>query len=882
MGRITQGLVAFNRGLVSRLALARTDLTRVGLSAETMTNWMPRVLGAMSLRPGMGYLATAPGACIYMPFVFSTLDTALIEASANRLRIFVDDAVVTRPTVTATVTNGSFDTDLTGWTDADEAGASSVWSAGYLSLTGTGFKSAVRQQSVAVAEGGTEHALDIVVTRGPVVLRVGSTLGGDEYIAQTTLATGRHSLAFTPTDTFHIDLSNDRATAALVDSVQVDSGVLELVTPWGEDDLLALRWDQSGDVLFVAADGYQQKRIERRGTHSWSLVDYAPEDGPFRVLNVSATRLAPSALSGDVTITANNSLFRSGHVGALFRITSIGQNVAADLTGDGQFTGEIRVTGVGTERAFTIVRAGTWTGTLRLQRSISEPGAWTNVTTYTSNGTTSFSDGLDNQIIYYRLGFSTGDYGSGTAEASMSYSNGGLTGIARITAVASSTSASAAVLTPFGATDESSDWSEGEWSDYRGWPTAVAFYEGRLCWAGRDRFWASISDEFASFDDTREGDSGPISRSIGSGPVDSVNWLLGLQRLCLGTDGSEWTAHSSALDEPLSPTNFQLKEASTQGSAAVAAVKIDSRGIFVQRSGIRAFQLTSAGQDSIRIDYAAEDMTAIVPEIGSPGIRRMAVQRQPDTRVHFVRDDGAVAVLIFDAVENVMCWLEVETDGTVEDVVVLPGMIEDQVYYLVRRTIGSTTARYLEKWAREDECRGGQLCKLGDSFITYEGDPISVVTGLDHLEGRSVVAWGDGTDRGTYTVSGGQITLSSDASSIMVGLYYRARWKSTKLAYGAVAGTALTKNKRVHGLGIILADTHAQGLRYGPDFSTLDDMPMIEGFAAVDQDSIWTDYDDDMISFPGEWGTDSRVCLEAAAPRPATVLAIAVTMETNE
>jgi hypothetical protein len=52
-----------------------------------------------------------------------------------------------------------------------------------------------------------------------------------------------------------------------------------------------VRFDQSADVLFVACEGHQQRRIERRGTspnaRSWSVVLYQPEDGPFDLLNVT-------------------------------------------------------------------------------------------------------------------------------------------------------------------------------------------------------------------------------------------------------------------------------------------------------------------------------------------------------------------------------------------------------------------------------------------------------------------------------------------------------------------------------------------------------------------------------------------------------------------
>ncbi len=79
-----------------------------------------------------------------------------------------------------------------------------------------------------------------------------------------------------------------------------------------------------------------------------------------------------------------------------------------------------------------------------------------------------------------------------------------------------------------------------------------------------------------------------------------------------------------------------------------------------------------------------------------------------------------------------------------------------------------------------------------------------------------------------------------------------------------------------------MKDTHALGLRFGPDFDSLDDMPGIEEGEAVDSNYIWEDYDFDAVEFGGDWSTDSRICLEAAAPRPCTVLACVVSVKTND
>jgi len=191
--------------------------------------------------------------------------------------------------------------------------------------------------------------------------------------------------------------------------------------------------------------------------------------------------------------------------------------------------------------------------------------------------------------------------------------------------------------------------------------------------------------------------------------------------------------------------------------------------------------------------------------------------------------------------------------------------------------------RYLEKWAPEDQCRGAAVNKLADSFITYSGAATTTITGLSHLEGESVVVWGATKDLGTKTVSGGQITgLSESVTSAVVGLPYTAQWKSAKLAHAANLGTALVQPKRIASLGLILADTHHDGLQFGPDFDNLDDLSQTLRGTAVASDTIHTAFDCESVAFPGEWTTDSRLCLQAAAPRPCTILAAVVQMETRD
>lgn len=845
----------------------------------------------MSLRAGLEYLhPTKDNSFAYhLPFVFAINDTAILQLTNNAMRVIIDDEVIMREAVATTVTNGTFDSNLTGWTDNDEVGGVSQWVAGgFMGLSSNGTANARRDQAVTVAalEVDIVHALRIEVERGDVTVRIGTTSGGDELFPETTLRKGSHSLAFTPTaTTFHIRLSSRTVYESLVNSIQIEAeGAMVLTTPWSEDVLGNLRFEQSGDVIFCACGATVRPiRIERRSRTSWSVVDYLANNGPLRGLNITSTTLTPSALTGDVTLTASNPTFTPGNVGGIVAIDSLGQSVTSTITAENSFTNDIRVTGIGESRRFAVTITGvTGSGsTVTLQRSVGATGAWTDVITYTTDQTTTYLDALDNQIIFYRIGVATGDYSAGTIEPTLAYTAGSIRGYARIVGYTSATQVSAIVLEPFGALTASPDWYEGAWSTRRGFPTAVALYEGRLAWAGRDKIDLSVSDDFANFDDTFEGDAGPISRSIGAGPVDTINWLLPAQLLLMGGQGSEFLCRSSTLGEPLTPTNFNLKEASSRGSIRTAAVKVDSSAVFVDRSGERVYELEF---DSIAQNYSPNDLTEVIPELARAGVRRIGVQRRPDTRLHFIMLDGTVLVFVFDKAEEVKAWVSFVTDGDVEDVVTLPATQEDRVYYSIRRDIDGQSVRYLEKFALQSECEGGTLNKQADAFIhlSYE-TPTDTITGVEHLEGKEVVLWADGRDVGTFTVeNGGFLTGGVQVTNGIVGLKYTARYRSAKLNRLTQSGPAgLGAIKRITRLALVLYKTHAQGLRYGVSFDKLDDLPKAEEGETVDPDRIWDEYEQDSFAVNGVYEPDSRLCLEAAAPRPCTILAAVVEMEEN-
>jgi hypothetical protein len=688
----------FNYGMISKLALARQDIGKLQLGAAIQTNIIGRNLGAGRFRPGFGYITPTynNSACYNIPFVFAIDDTAVVEITNQLMRVLVDEEVVTRPSVTTAITNGTFASDLTGWTQDDDAGTSSYWSGGFMVLQGTRYNLARRRQEVTVSGGniGVEHGIRVTITRGPVIIKIGSTSGGQDYLPETELRDGVYSFTITPTGNFWIEFANRAEEAdALIDSVSIESaGEMTLALPYGTADLQYIRHTQSGDIIYVGCDGCPIKKIMRFSTNGWGVADYLPKDGPFLLPNTTGVRMTPSALTGQITLTSSKPYFTEEMEGGLFQITSVGQNVSANLSGADQYTDPIKVTGISGNRAFTVTRTGTWSGTLYLQRSVGEVGAWVDAgSTYTSNATTTENDGQDNSIIYYRVGFKSATYTSGTATVSLSYAGGGITGTCRVLDYTNSTNVIASVLKPLGGTTATELWSEGAWSEYRGYPSAIALFEGRMWLAGKDNIWGSLSDSYESFDDQVEGDAGLISRNLGEGPIDRINWLLALDRLAIGTQTSERNARSSSLDEPLTPDNFNIKTPSTRGSSPVQAEVVDINGFFTRNN--RLFKL-SYESERAAVDYASLDMTIIVPEVGESGFKQIEVQRYPDTRIHCLRNDGKVALFVFDEAEDVQCWQIIETDGVIEDMYVLPAeenATEDRVYYVVQRTINGVT-----------------------------------------------------------------------------------------------------------------------------------------------------------------------------------------------
>jgi hypothetical protein len=175
---------------------------------------------------------------------------------------------------------------------------------------------------------------------------------------------------------------------------------------------------------------------------------------------------------------------------------------------------------------------------------------------------------------------------------------------------------------------------------------------------------------------------------------------------------------------------------------------------------------------------------------------------------------------------------------------------------------------------------------LGGGVVSFDGGetPSNTMAVPAAYEGLTAELFSDRRRIGPLTVSGGQIALPNGRKETRLEAFFgfTAPFYSAKLAYAAQGGTALSQKKKVDHLGLVLYNTHFQGVQLGQSFAALDPMPQMLGEAAIAADTVFAEYDEATIAVPGTWDTDARLCLLAQAPRPATVGGVVVSINTNE
>ena len=594
------------------------------------------------------------------------------------------------------------------WLDNSTGAATITVTGGRLYLDSDGANTSIAEQLVSISETSSNHVLKFEIVHGPISLRIGSTSGEDDILGSDggyeDLKTGIHHISFDPdgNSSVYIQFYHTANAGRILDNVSIASGTtFRLDCPYAESDLIQLKWKQIGDVLYLAHPDYEPRRLERRGHRSWSITFNRPDDGPFEPLNTTLTTVAGDDTTGEVTLTSNNDLFTSADQGKLMAITDAGQLKSTAASANGVYTDGIKVTGGdASARTFNIqVAASTFDGVVTLESSSGDENNYTSTgKTYTGNANENYYDAKDNQTWYYRLGTTT--YVSGTVTMTLNYSGGTSTGIVRIIEVTSATTATTEVLEPLASTDSVKTWQKSSWGSDVGFPVAVTGGFGRLIYGRGTTLWLSVSDDLTSFEEGDEDDKA-FSWTLAQASSKGMRWLAFLNRLCIGAQTAEQVGFGNTGAEPVSPTNFQTIDGSEEGVADLQPVTSEGAVLYVHRSTKKLMQFTQNPKAISDDNYISIDLTELDPQILEAGVKRIAIQREPQRRIYAVLNNGKVGELLFRREIEVTAWHEIKTTGRVEDVQVIQQEDEDVVYFIVRRLINGSWKRFIERFGTE-------------------------------------------------------------------------------------------------------------------------------------------------------------------------------------
>jgi hypothetical protein len=328
------------------------------------------------------------------------------------------------------------------------------------------------------------------------------------------------------------------------------------------------------------------------------------------------------------------------------------------------------------------------------------------------------------------------------------------------------------------------------------YPGAVSYFEQRRCFGGTTNspqtLWMTRSGTESSLNysiPTRDDDS--IQFRVAAREANTIRHIVPLSSLILLTSSAEWRVTSVNTDA-ITPSSLSVKPQSYIGANNVQPVIVNNNLIFAAARGGHVREFAYAMQVG---GYMTGDLSLRAPHLfDNYDIKDMAFAKSPQQIIWSVSTSGKLLGLTYVPEHIVGAWHQHDTDGTFESCCTVAEGAEDALYVIVQRTINGSSKRYIERMASR------QFVNPADAFfvdagLVYSGTPATTISGLTHLEGKTVSILADGAVHPQRVVTGGAITLDVAASKVLVGLPITADIQTLPLAFEAEAfGQGRVKN----------------------------------------------------------------------------------------
>jgi hypothetical protein len=444
-----------------------------------------------------------------------------------------------------------------------------------------------------------------------------------------------------------------------------------------------------------------------------------------------------------------------------------------------------------------------------------------------------------------------------------------------VTGFTSSTVVNFTVINTLTNVNAKSIWRFNAW--YTGnYPGAICFFEERLAFAGSvvqpQAVWLSVTGDY---EDMTPGvdDDAALTYVLASRKVNAIVWLADSIGLVIGTVGGEFALFGGN-DSPLTPTNVTVRKQSNRGSLGVSPVEVGNSLLFVQRAGRKIRELNFNAEAGA---YKSPDLTLLAEHITADSIVEMSYQQEPDSIVWCVLNTGDLVSFAYNPEQEVLAFGRRITQGSFESVATIPhpNATGDQTWVIVDRTINGVGKRYVEYM---------DPSLFVDCGLTYTGPDTSTVTGLTHLEAKTVDIvihdlLADPISYAVYpqeVVSAGSVTLDGPAAPLIdVGLHYTPRFVSlrpeVKMHNG---GTSQGRKKRW--VEVFVRLYKSLGLTINDD-----EMPFRTANDPMDQPPpLFTG--DKRVTVAGGWNREGQLTIVQNQPLPSTILGYFGTLDVGE
>jgi hypothetical protein len=490
--------------------------------------------------------------------------------------------------------------------------------------------------------------------------------------------------------------------------LQDSAGIpVEIATPYSDSDLSQVKYAQSADTLYLVHPNYPPQMITRTSLTSFSIQAIPFINGPFMIKNTNTAKtITPSATTGSITLTANSAIFQPTHVGALWEVIHYIQGI----NNPGSFggTGTSSTISVIAQSGWSFTTSGTWAGTIVIDQLLDGGTTWTAYRTFysSSNFNVNYSD-TATVASMYRVRCTS--YSSGTCTyvfiVDPYYNNG----IVKIIGYTDSQHVTGTVLTALGGTSATSSWAEGAWSSYRGYPSALTFYEDRLVFgctsAQPQTYWTSNTSDYYNFivnNTVLATDS--IIQSLMSRQLNQINHFIPLGDLIIGT---------SSMIQPVAPINGTFSSTSIDQSKlpeyrGIANIPtppfvVGKKIIYVQQAGTI---LRSTYWQYVENGYDGEDLTVYSSHLFNHySIVEVAYQQTPNSTIWLVRSDGQLLSCTYLPEQQVLGWAHHDTNygnDTYQSICTIPQTGYDEIWVVVKRTNGTMIERFVNRLTSTD------------------------------------------------------------------------------------------------------------------------------------------------------------------------------------